>query len=114
MTDQNSNGAGVSGLEDTIVAKAPTKPTIKAADSARAFTAAEAGGDAPEANTEAGREAIKRLQQAVERIEERAVELRQWADVRAEQARELIEEKPLTIVGAAFGVGLLLGLIASR
>ena len=114
MTDQSSNGAGISGLEDTIVATAPTKPAKKAAVSARAFTATDSGADAPEANTEAGREAIKRLQQAVERIEDHAVELRQWAEVRTAQARELIEEKPLTIVGAAFGVGLLLGLIASR
>lgn len=117
MTDQSNNGAGASGLEDTIVAKAPTRPTKRAAESAKTFTAQGKGADgvgAADANTEAGREAIKRLQAAVEQIEERAVELRQWADVRAEQARELIEEKPLTIVGAAFGVGLLLGLIASR
>ena len=57
---------------------------------------------------------IDRLRVSLERLEDKLTEARVWGQAKSERARELIEEQPLMAVGAAFGVGLLLGLIASR
>ena len=55
-----------------------------------------------------------RLRATLQQIEARAEELRRWGMARQEMAREVVEERPLAVVATAFGVGLLLGLVASR
>jgi ElaB/YqjD/DUF883 family membrane-anchored ribosome-binding protein len=58
------------------------------------------------------------LRASLETIRTKAEELgRQttdWAGVRGDQARELIDERPLTVVAAAFGLGLLFGMAMRR
>ena len=63
-------------------------------------------------------DAGSRLRASLNKIADRADEIRAWGMDRQEAARDaardLVDAKPLTVVGAAFGIGLLLGLVASR
>lgn len=59
-------------------------------------------------------EARRKLRASLEAIEARASEIRRWSSERSEVARDVIEEHPLTVTASAFGVGLLIGLLAAR
>ncbi|MGZ8363230.1 MAG: glycine zipper domain-containing protein [Caulobacteraceae bacterium] len=63
---------------------------------------------------EAADEGIDRLRVSLERLENKLTDARVWGQAKSERARELIEEQPLMAVGAALGVGLLLGMLISR
>lgn len=58
------------------------------------------------------------LRASLETIRVKADELRgqakDWTQVRGEQARHAIDERPITAVAAAFGAGLVLGALLSR
>lgn len=63
-------------------------------------------------------EADALLRASLETVRAKAEELRRqttdWAAVRTDQAREIIDERPLTVVLAAFGMGLIAGMILKR
>lgn len=58
------------------------------------------------------------LRASLETIRCKAEDLRRqttdWAAYRGDQAREVIDERPLTVVVAAFGVGMILGMLSRR
>jgi len=47
-------------------------------------------------------------------LDSRTQEARRWAADRAEVAREAVQERPATAILGALGVGMILGLLASR
>lgn len=59
-------------------------------------------------------EARRKLRASLEAIEARASEIRRWSEGRADAARDVVEDHPLTVTASAFGVGLLIGLLAAR
>jgi ElaB/YqjD/DUF883 family membrane-anchored ribosome-binding protein len=63
---------------------------------------------------QAENEAKRKLRATLETIEARASEIRRWSQDRSEQARDVVEDHPLTVAASAFGVGLLIGLLAAR
>lgn len=58
------------------------------------------------------------LRASLETIRVKAEDLRGqargWAEIRREQALQVIDERPLTAIAAAFGAGLVLGALLSR
>jgi len=58
---------------------------------------------------------IEQLQKQIEdmkqQLENRMVEMRFDADKAMEKGREVVRERPLTFIGIAFGVGLIVGAI---
>lgn len=58
------------------------------------------------------------LRKSLETMRSQAEEIKRqttdWAAVRTDQARELIDERPLTVVAAAFGMGLIFGALILR
>jgi ElaB/YqjD/DUF883 family membrane-anchored ribosome-binding protein len=56
----------------------------------------------------------ERLRATLQSIESRAQDMRRWAMTQQDTAREVIEDKPMVVVGAAFGIGLVLGLLAAK
>ena len=128
MTDLSNNGSGADASAGEAAA-APAKPKGGRKTTARTSTARSSAArtstqkKAPMADetktttssTASARSAAEeRLRATLQQIETRAEELRRWGMARQEMAREVVEERPLAVVGVAFGVGLLLGLIASR
>jgi ElaB/YqjD/DUF883 family membrane-anchored ribosome-binding protein len=116
MTDVTSNSTeesiasglaaeGPDGLEDTVSAAA--EPKTFADSTFASSTPAQGGG-----------EAESRLRVTLETIRTKAedlrVQTRDWTQGRSEQARGVIDERPMTAVAAAFGAGIVLGLILSR
>ncbi len=121
MTDLSNNGSGVNAGDATAAAKpkgarktaARTSTAKKAsmADATKSTRTSTTGGTAGSTGSSAEE---SRLRATLQQIETRAEELRRWGMARQEMAREVVEERPLAVVGVAFGVGLLLGLVASR
>jgi ElaB/YqjD/DUF883 family membrane-anchored ribosome-binding protein len=64
--------------------------------------------------SQAETEAKRRLRATLETIEARASEIRRWSQEGADAARDVVEDHPLTVAASAFGVGLLIGLLAAR
>lgn len=58
------------------------------------------------------------LRASLETIRVKAEDLRgqarEWAEIRREQALQVIDERPITAIAAAFGAGLVLGALLSR
>lgn len=58
------------------------------------------------------------LRASLETIRVKAEDLRgqarDWAQIRREQALQVIDERPITAIAAAFGAGLVLGALLSR
>lgn len=58
------------------------------------------------------------LRATLETIRVKADELktqtREWSRLRQDQARDMIDERPITAVAAAFGIGIFLGALLSR
>jgi len=48
------------------------------------------------------------------KAEELSVHAKGWTQLRGEQARQVIDERPVTAIAAAFGAGLILGALLSR
>ena len=116
MTDLSKTGLGA-----TVGDGGPTAaPKPKAAPKTSAKTAKPAQDPMAENTKTTGAastvetDETSRLRATLQKIEARADELRRWGMARQDMAREVVEERPLAVVGTAFGVGLLLGLIASR
>ena len=59
-------------------------------------------------------DARRKLKASLEAIETKATEIRRWSVERSEVARDVVEEHPLAVTASAFGVGLLIGLLAAR
>lgn len=126
MTDTTNNGSRASAAGETASAKpkrarkpaaGTTKARISAAQttSAKRATAGKAKmADETRTSTASAGADESALRARLQEIEDRARELQRWALARQEQAREVVEERPLAVVGTAFGVGLLLGLMMSR
>lgn len=55
-----------------------------------------------------------RLRASLKSIEARSQELRRWAASQQDTAREVIEDKPVAVIASAFGIGLLLGVMAAK
>ena len=55
-----------------------------------------------------------KLKASLETIEAKAAEIRRWGAERSEVARDVVEDHPLVVTASAFGVGLLIGLLAAR
>ncbi len=93
---------------------APERKSFSETDGGSA-TASGAAGATP-AQLAADADAL--LRASLETIRTKAEDLRRqttdWAGVRGDQAREIIDERPLTVVAAAFGLGLLLGMAVRR
>jgi len=64
-----------------------------------------------EKGPEAAEESIKRLRAEFDR---RIVEIREGLDKTAEEGRKIIRDHPLTAVGGALAIGLILGLLLAR
>lgn len=64
--------------------------------------------------SEKAREARVRLTEALSRAKANCLELEQKAAVAAKAADKVIRNHPYQSIGIAFGVGLLLGVLASR
>lgn len=99
-----------------------TPPAAKSAGESKSFGndaagdgAAQAGGPTPQ---QLASDADALLRASLETIRVKAEDLRRqttdWAGVRGDQAREIIDERPLTVVATAFGLGLLFGLALRR
>ncbi len=111
MTDLSNNGSGDKGAKPKSARKtanrtSTAKKATMADETKTTSTEGGASGSLAEENS--------RLRATLQQIETRAEELRRWGMARQEMAREVVEERPLAVVGTAFAVGLLLGLIASR
>jgi ElaB/YqjD/DUF883 family membrane-anchored ribosome-binding protein len=76
--------------------------------------AKEAFDTAREAATDGETEARRKLRASLEAIEARASEIRRWSLARTDDARDVVEDHPLGATATAFGVGLLIGLLAAR
>jgi ElaB/YqjD/DUF883 family membrane-anchored ribosome-binding protein len=70
--------------------------------------------NAPETAVDGEHDARRKLRASLEAIEARASEIRRWSEGRADAARDVVEDHPLTVTASAFGVGLLIGLLAAR
>jgi ElaB/YqjD/DUF883 family membrane-anchored ribosome-binding protein len=61
--------------------------------------------------------ARKRLQNALEGLQQSSAEMSRWAGVKANEARDqattLVRERPVGALGATLAIGALLGLVAS-
>jgi ElaB/YqjD/DUF883 family membrane-anchored ribosome-binding protein len=112
MTDLSNNGSGATA--QTAGVKATGSAPKRAGRRARTSTATQDAMTDTQTNTAVDPEELSRIKAALQKIEARAEELRRWGMARQEMAREVVEERPLAVVGAAFGVGLLIGLISSR
>lgn len=99
--------AKTTGARSTAARTSTAKKATMADETKTSSTSTGAAGSAMTA-------AEERLRATLQQIESRAEELRRWGMARREMAQEVVEERPLAVVGVAFGVGLLLGLIASR
>jgi ElaB/YqjD/DUF883 family membrane-anchored ribosome-binding protein len=111
MSDLSNNGSGAA--TSAVDPTAPAKPKPARRTTAKTSTAEQNPmTDINQAPAES--EDLSRIKAALQKIESRAEELRRWGRARQEMAREVVEERPLAVVGAAFGVGLLIGLISSR
>ncbi len=123
MTDLSNNGSGAkaggaakpkggrkSAAKTTGASAARTSTAKKATMEDETKTTSTKTGPAGAAMSAAE----ERLRATLQQIETRAEELRRWGMARREMAQEVVEDRPLAVVGVAFGVGLLLGLIASR
>lgn len=62
--------------------------------------------------------AASNLKSTIERVQTKSGEVREqvrgWTQDRSEQARDMIDERPITAVVAAFGFGLAVGVLLSR
>lgn len=66
------------------------------------------------AETSAENDARRKLKASLEAIEAKASEIGRWSAERSEAARDVVEDHPLVVTASAFGVGLLIGLLAAR
>jgi ElaB/YqjD/DUF883 family membrane-anchored ribosome-binding protein len=119
MSDTNENGSPEATAADeasATPAKSPRKSAPRPKPPVEATEGTESGGESQNSQPEGedSSDESSRVRAALQAIEERAQELRRWGMAGQERAREAVEEHPLTIVGAAFGVGLLIGLLTSR
>jgi ElaB/YqjD/DUF883 family membrane-anchored ribosome-binding protein len=114
MTDFSNNGFGASDSPPpTPKPKTARKPAAPASTSQQDSMTDDF--TTPTANASfAESEESSRLRATLQKIEARADELRRWGSARQEMAREVVEERPLVVIGAAFGVGLLIGLLSAR
>ena len=64
-----------------------------------------------ERGPEAAEESVKRLRAELDR---RITEIREGLDETAEEGRKIIRDHPLTAVGGALAIGLILGLLLAR
>jgi ElaB/YqjD/DUF883 family membrane-anchored ribosome-binding protein len=111
MTDISNSGSDAKGQTgEEATGPAPKRPARRTASPT---PPQDATSENP-MNATADAEELSRIKAALQKIEARAEELRRWGMARQEMAREVVEERPLAVVGAAFGVGLLIGLISSR
>ena len=69
---------------------------------------------AKDAASDTESEARRKLRASLEAIEARASEIHRWSQDRTDAARDVVEDHPLTVTVSAFGVGLLIGLLAAR
>jgi ElaB/YqjD/DUF883 family membrane-anchored ribosome-binding protein len=51
---------------------------------------------------------------ALESVRQGAATARNWPQARGEAAGELVQERPVTAIGAALGVGVIIGMLARR
>jgi ElaB/YqjD/DUF883 family membrane-anchored ribosome-binding protein len=125
----NGNGAVTPGASDASktrtkaggaagsAAPAPNAGSAKTSGSAAgaSTSGATSGATSASDNDDIGQsEGVSRLKATIQKLEDRAGELRRWGAARQDDAREIVEDKPLVVVGAALGVGLLLGILAAR
>jgi ElaB/YqjD/DUF883 family membrane-anchored ribosome-binding protein len=102
------------------VSAGETKASAEGHSIAESTTDAISGAAKTAAKSAAGlaSDADAALRKSLETIRAQADELRRqtsdWAGVRGDQARELVDERPLTVVAAAFGLGLIFGALISR
>lgn len=119
MTDVNAGGAA-SAETASDTSQSTSGPTASLGGGFAAIDAAASEPAPAAAGTAGGSSAAQdsdeggQLRASLKGIEDRAQEIRAWSAARQEDARDLVEARPLAVVGAAFGVGLLLGLVASR
>ena len=132
MTDLTSSPAATPQRKDPTRPASPTSSlqpdtgahTPPAATETKTFgdgpakegsSAVAAGGPTP---SQLAADADALLRASLETIRTKAEDLRRqttdWAGVRGDQAREIIDERPLTVVATAFGLGLLFGLAIRR
>jgi ElaB/YqjD/DUF883 family membrane-anchored ribosome-binding protein len=132
MTDVTKDWTGSDALRESADPAVPASPSTElipdqgehtppaATASAEARTFDESAKPAQHASSDAGGEEAGEplLRATLETIRVKAEALRgqatDWAQVRQKQARDVIDERPVTAVAAAFGVGLLLGALLSR
>lgn len=102
---------------------AHTAPAPTAKGEAKSFSAPEVSAAPQAASTAASpaqlaADADALLRASLETIRTKAEDLRRqttdWAAIRGDQAREVIDERPLTVVLAAFGVGMIFGMLSRR
>lgn len=130
MTDlSTSNGAAATGAGDLPMSDTPSKPrkatpgdpggsfdspasSFDPPSGASALFGSSAAG--PTSASSVSGDDQSRLRASLQAIESRADDMRRWAMSQQDTAREVIEHKPLVVVASAFGIGLVLGLLASR
>jgi ElaB/YqjD/DUF883 family membrane-anchored ribosome-binding protein len=102
------------GSATTDPAKGPGGTGKGRAARERLKTEAKEAFEAPAEGAQGDSEARRKLRASLEAIEARAGEIRRWSEARTDAARDVVEDHPLTVTASAFGVGLLLGLLAAR
>jgi ElaB/YqjD/DUF883 family membrane-anchored ribosome-binding protein len=97
---------------------AHTPPAGLAPAEAKTFAKAGSADGSAATPAELAADADALLRKSLETIRTQAEELKRqtsdWAAVRTDQARELIDERPLTVVAGAFGLGLIFGALILR
>ena len=115
-------GGGNQGSADAATGAAEAASFDEAPSVTEASGSSQGGGEAGGAQPggQGGKadaaisEAQSRLRATLQSIEARSQELRRWAAAQQDTAREVIEDKPVAVIASAFGVGLVLGVLASR
>jgi ElaB/YqjD/DUF883 family membrane-anchored ribosome-binding protein len=102
------------GAATTDPAKGPGGTGKGRASRERLKSEAKAAFEAEAPESHGDSEAKRKLRASLEAIEARAGEIHRWSQQRTDAARDVVEDHPLTVAASAFGVGLLIGLLAAR
>jgi ElaB/YqjD/DUF883 family membrane-anchored ribosome-binding protein len=106
------NGAAAKAAPEKA-AKAVRKTVRKVAHKAER-AAHEVGQEARSFAAEADEARDKLVAAAIRRAHARRAMARRWARHQAALAGEAVQTRPLTSIGAALGVGIIIGLLAAR
>lgn len=120
MSDTSGTGAKRGGAAQSVETGATESASFDAAPSVTQPSTSAGGstrkvdGGASGAQSSGSDEEQSRLRASLKSIEARSQELRRWAASQQDTAREVIEDRPVAVIASAFGIGLVLGVLAAK